>query len=497
VLRDAGMIQLITGRLQVAYRSDPGVFDNAMLRDHIRCIGELADHLGVLPEGCGSDLTLEPIGSEWPLEMPTKDQAKTWARLLNFEPNEFASDFFKYSMNCLRPWEHAFPRESMAKWILQRAARDFRYEGSSCKAYDGYMLGKYGGGRSKPNWAERIGKKYLWVAMYQLASRLHDHVAREQDSWEPEPLRTPLILLEERKLDPTLPSTVIRSEPGAAAWWIAASADPGSSKPLTDQEWVARQDDVPTLHEFLQVVKHDGQNWRVLVSFPVWGQRDDDADQKEPYRQVWMHISSYLVQKSDIAVAFDSLHRRNFFGQWLPEGGTWLCGFAGEYPWATSFNTSPDESHNGGASGRGLRVALQPCWNRIAAEWEYDASMSQGRHMTVPSRAFFTPGDLWWDGKDGYRLVSGRSMFRDPSITEPGPASLLVDDDDLLTRLDKMGLRLVWTLLGEKWILGGPHDRSAPQRTFSQVAVLGEGGSLQLGERVFFEDYSQDAGPGD
>ena len=38
------------------------------------------------------------------------------------------------------------------------------------------MIGPYGGLRGKPVWAERIGKKYMWTAMYQLAPRLHDNV---------------------------------------------------------------------------------------------------------------------------------------------------------------------------------------------------------------------------------------------------------------------------------------------------------------------------------
>jgi hypothetical protein len=47
----------------------------------------------------------------------------------------------------------------------------------------------------------------------------------------------------------------------------------------------------------------------------------------------------------DFTNAYDCLHRRNFFGQWMPGGATWLYGFAGEYPWATSFNTEPEEWH--------------------------------------------------------------------------------------------------------------------------------------------------------
>lgn len=493
--RNKDVIRIVTSTLQQAYCLNPESFTNALIRDHIRCISELAHMLNALPESCDPELTMQPIASEWPLTLPSDEEVKRWDKLPKLAYSCLDDDFFVYSMGCLQPWEHAIPKKDMGKWILQRVARDFGYEGSQCERYDSYMLDKHGGGRSKPAWAERIGKKYQWVAMYELASHLHDHVDRERDSWDPEPLQMPLILLEERKLDPTLPPQIAGGERHAIAWWITASADLDLNETLSDEEWVARQEDVPALEKLLSVMKRDGQNWRLLVSRPSWGQRDEDADWHDPFRQVWMHIDSYLVQKQDFATAYESLHRRNFFGEWLPKGATWQHGFAGEYPWAPPFNTEPEEWHGRGRYVTGLPVVYEPCWNQLAVEWKYDTSVPRNFHMFVPARTFFLPADLWWDGQDGYRLNNGRTIFRDPSVTEAGPASLLADADDFLERLNKLGLRLVWTLLGEKWILGGLHDKPTPRRTFSQVVCLSEDGSLQIGERVFFEDYDQDTGP--
>jgi len=493
--RDDHVIRQLTCTLNNAFRDNPLLFDNALIRDHVRCISELAESLNVFPEGCDSQFTMQPIPSDWPLELPTEEQINNWGELLRFKPDEFYSDFFKYSMNCLRPWVHVVPKEEMGKWILQRAAHDFGYEDSGCEDYDRYVLGKHGGGRAKPAWVERIGKKYKWVAMYQLASRLHDHVERKKDSWDPEPLRTPLILLEERKLDPTLSLPASIDPRRDTSWWITAQADLDICRQLSDEEWVAREDDVPALEQLLSIVQHNGQNWRVLVSYPSWGQRSEDDDEDAPYRQVWIHIHGYLVSKGDFETAYDCLHRRNFFGRWLPQGATWLYGFAGEYPWATSFNTESEEWHGRGGFRGDLPVACQSAWNELAVEWEYDATLPQNIHMQVPARELFSPGDLWWDGQDGYRQIDGRTVFRDPSVTNPGPSSLLIDADDFSERLDKLGLRLIWTVLGEKWILGGPHDKQTPRRTFSQIASLGENGALQTGERVFFDDYDQDTGP--
>ncbi len=495
VSRNNDAIRFVTSIIQEAYRKEPTEFANALIRDHIRCISELARTYNALPEGSDPELTMRPIDSEWPLDLPSDEEIKRWEMLPKLARSCLDDDFFVYSMDCLRPWEDAVPKKDMGKWILQRVAAGFFYEGSGCEQYDGYMLGKYGGGRSREKWADRIGKKYQWVAMYQLASRLHDHVKRKNDKWTPKPLRTPLILLEERKLDPTLSSDMMSREQDSDTWWIGSSADLVSNKQLPGAEWITRQEDLPLFEKLLSVVKRDGQRWRLLVSYPSWGGRDKDADWNNPYRHVWTHVESYLIPKKEIEAAYDCLHRRNFFGRWMPEGADWLYGFAGEYPWATSFNTEPEEWYGRGRDVKDWPASYSPTWNGLAVEWEYDASLPRNLHMIVPARTFFTPRDLWGDGRDGYRLINGRTVFRDPSLTEDGPSSLVIDADDLLERIDKLGLRLIWTLLGEKTILGGPHDKPIPRCTFSQIARLKKDGVVEIGERVFFDDYDQDIGP--
>ena len=495
ISRNDSVIGKITSIFHAAYRDRSIDFDNAIIRDHMRCISELAETLNVLPEGGKPLLTMEPVISERQLAIPTEESINNYKSLLRFIGNGFDRDFFKYSMTCLRSWEYAVARADMGKWILQRIARDFGYEGSGCESYDNSMLHKYGGGRAKPAWVERISKKYQWIAMHQLASRLHDRFERHRDRWDPKPLRFPLILLEERKLDPTLSLPASTEKLQDSLWSIIAQADLDLNQQLSDEEWVYREDDVPALKQFLSIVEHKDQNWRILNCYPSWGQRSKNTDEDEPYRHVWMHIHSYLVRKEDFAIAYECLHRRNFFGRWMPEAAIWPYGFAGEYPWATPFNTEPEEWHSRGGLRGDLPVEYLPSWNELPLEWEYDATLGHNFHMQVPAREFFRPADLWWDGQDGYRLIEGRTVFRDPSITEGGPLSFIVDADDFVRRLERLGLRIIWTMLGEKLIRGGLHNRQMPRRTFSQIASLTEDSSLQVGDRAFFDDYDEATGP--
>lgn len=493
--RDVPATQRLANFLCRIFRGNATQYDNALLRDHVRCILKLSEILEALPEDCNPVSIVQSVSSDWPLAIPEDKQIEKWAEITWFRPNEFLSDFFKYSMNCLQPWMHAISKSDMGKWIQQRIARDFSYVGSGCEFYDKEILRKYGGGRAKPTWAERIGKKYQWISMYQLASRLHDHVKRQRDSFAPEPLRTPLILLKQRELDPTLPPELSEPKQGEAAWWITQSADLDTDRLLSDEEWVAKEDDLPRMDALLSPVEHQGRKWQPLVLYPSWGESRNNTTFNEPRRYIWIHIHGYLVQKEHFTVAHDCLVGRNFSGQWMPEGANWSYGFAGEYPWASPFNTAPEEWHSIGGYGKELPVSIHPAWNTLVMEWEYDASLPGNFYMLVPGRMFFSLADLWWDGLDGYRLLNGRTVFRAPSVTDGGPASLLADADDLLERLDKLGLRLIWTLLGEKQIISGWHDKYTPIRTFSQLAYLEEDGSLHVGERVFFDDYDKETGP--
>jgi hypothetical protein len=472
VSRNIEIIKMITSKLHEDFSNNPGLFDNALIRDHIRCIMELASQLDALPDGCDPELTMKHINSQWPLVRPTDEEVKRLEDLPKLAHSCLEDDFYVYSMDCLQPWYQNISKEDLGKWILQQVATGLGYEGSGCENYDRYMLGNFGGGRGKKTWAERIGKKYQWIALYQIASRLYDHVDRIHDDWEPTPKRTPMILLEERKMDPTLPPKIIDSERNADAWWLGASANLQIGEHLSDSEWVNFADDLPSLEDLLAIKNFDRQNWQLLVSYPDWNNRTEDADWNDPYRRVWIHLESYLVDKNDIEIGFNCIHRRNFFGQWMRQGASWLYGFAGEYPWATPFNIEPEEWHSRGGFGHELPVTYTPSWNELAVEWEYDGSISNNIHMLIPARIFFTISDLWWNGKDGYRMVAGDSLFRDPSVTEVGPRALISDADNLLKRLDRLGLRLIWTLLGEKLTIGGRHDTPAPRRTFSQIAKL-------------------------
>ena len=482
------------GRLAIMlhrrYTDDPSAFANGLIRDHIRAVCDLAEHLDVLPDGIDAEFASQPIeGQAWPLPLPSEDDVNKWGELVQFWPDVFRSDFFKYSMWRMDRWEHGMSRADMAKWMLQAIALDLEFVGSGCERYDERMLQEHGGGRGKPVWAERIGKKYTWVAMQQLASRLHDNVVPKEGRWESERIRTPLALAEERQLDPSL----LRSRD-------LSKRHRFFRKPLLvtggadDQEWVALEEDIPRIGELVEIQFAHGQNWRPLVAYlSSVGPRD--YRRRAPYRQIWIHLYGYLVPSSDAVSIFERLSGRNFFGQWMPECSQVgsLEGFAAEYPWAALYNEMLDEWYQHPADV--TPEILLPAWNPLSCEWEYDASL-EDVYASVPARIFFEGDDLWWDGSGGYKRSDGRTVFLDPSVGLAGPSTLLADTAHLCARLRQMDRCLIWTLLGEKGMIGGRSNKAdcTPIRIFCQVAYMDADGASRESALVFFDDETDQTG---
>ena len=179
----------------------------------------------------------------------------------------------------------------------------------------------------------------------------------------------------------------------------------------------------------------------------------------------------------------------------MPNNAKWLYTFVGEYPWASACNVETDDWLGFDTKVRGSNLEFVPVFNEVVCEWEYDGTLPSSIYFHVPARAFFNAGPLWWNSVDGFLTPEGRTVFRDPSASEGGPATLLADLDDLLRRLEQLGFRLVWTLLGEKYVLGD-QDRDTPRVTYSQSAYLNKDGSITFGDRVFFDDYDRDHGLG-
>ena len=484
------VVRDVATHLYERYLATPEDFDNAVIRDHMRCICELSVELSptashdILPEA----MTNRRASSNWPLQLPSDEDVEQWADSLRFRPNQFHSDFFKYSMRCLDRWEHGLSKIDMGKWIAQRVALDFSFVGSGCEDYDRFILHEYGGGRAKPVWAERIAKKYAWIALYQLGSRLHDHVEARHKSWEQtNRTKTPLILPERRKLDPTIPETGPWVASRVDVWSVPIPNDLDTPRTSDFEIWV-NDHIAPTLKDLAQPTSRGDQRLRPIMAYLSWDGAERHSGTPDLYRETWAHLKSYIVPIGKLDIAYKNLLGRSLLGRSLPDAMHFLYGFAAEYPWGTVFDISDDEEDEiSYGFPRELPTPLIPAWSEIVCEWQYDVSRSDV-WIRVPSRRLLD-GSLRWNGKGGFAPPGGSAAFVDPSYRTDSPPSLLADTDLLNLRLKDNGLAMILTLCGEKRVLAPDYRAGAalPWSTFSQVGYL-DGSTEHFGDLLFFDE---------
>ncbi|HVW37812.1 MAG TPA: hypothetical protein VHB99_10925, partial [Pirellulales bacterium] len=200
-----------------------------------------------------------------------------------------------------------------------------------------------------------------------------------------------------------------------------------------------------------------------------------------PYRQIWQQIRGYFVKRKSANRVFRWMAKQHFMGRWMPEGADYHEGYIGEYPWGILFTMYPDRWHSRGDRNK-APARLLPVCNSISSGYEEDAFQPATLNINVPARVFFEgERQFHWDGLAGYRDDQARLIFCDPSIAEPGPSALLVDRSFLLDFLRSHELAIVWSVLGEKRLLGGYRAPSSILE-FSRAHLLDHSGILHSSE---------------
>jgi hypothetical protein len=316
--------------------------------------------------------------------------------------------------------------------------------------------------------SERVGKKYQWIALHELLARASDNFEFRVDSsstskgryegpWQ----------LSERDIDP---SSVLRRM-GARrgdkkdCWWFRARYDAWATR-SSDLEWIKKLDDVPRAQRLIQV--RDGSDTDFLVLEGAFQWEQATPPEREKYdresRNVWLMVKSYLVKRDDADTLYQWASRQVFFGRWMPESHEFYRIFLREFPWAPAFRSiyTPHYSHDvwtdGGRFGdRKLPAKVLVTDDEYLKESNtYDCSVDDAIHVKLPAKWIYDSMKLQPTGDDGaFADTTGKVVVFDPSVKEDGPGVLLINKSVLYAFLSKYDCDIVWTVLGEKGLIGG------------------------------------------
>ncbi|WP_041736698.1 hypothetical protein [Caldicellulosiruptor acetigenus] len=477
---------------ELVFKDKETVPANVMIRDYGRLILEMGLEKQVLSDNIHPKDFRPPYKSKWPDSLPSNEEIIELENSFKTHKNYGA---IKQLIDCMQP-EHTTLRGNLygdfGRYVFQSALdiwdiknitiqhlsnlavkiifEEIGYDAEHHGEFDMYMISQYGPGRGRPSWAERIGKKYQWIALYRLVGMASDNFRLKKDSW-----RNPIHDFYGRELKNIDPTILIKKTftSKRKSWWSPMEYDFEKYKNIPDTEWLKIYDFPDSSKMLLVTEPKTGKEYYVLLSFPQWSSQKEE---EYPYRLLWMQIRSYLVPKRDHLKFWKWLKTQNFMGKWMPEGYELYEDFIGEYPWALPykkfFEKYSEWKEVDNYQEKSFKIL--PTSNTLLYEKTCDESIDESLNIEVPAREFFLKADLIWDGVGSY-LIDNSIVFIFPSAYEAGPYSLLVEKEFMEDFLDKENLVLIWTVLSEKNIIQGIDSSHLEFPEYSRVHMLRNG----------------------
>ena len=477
------------------------VYPNVLVRDYARNIVEYSIFQGQ------SNLEDEsvirpPYKSAFPSEFPTDaeiDHYKVnsesdgfkdyyWAQnsILSSMVTEYGrgvggyGDFGRYTFQSrLYDWSDFNPND-LSNYACKLIFGEYGYDVEKHGEFDRQATSR---GRSK-NKTERIGKKYQWLALYEILARLADnhkvkvrHNGDDQEAWYCGPW-DPFL----RNIDPTVVNysgqlqykQLSMYEPYKYRNWIG---DP--------EKWLANDQETPEVLGLVTLSDQEGEPWLVLENHYEWDQPLDLGQDKSnsERKNIWYWVKSYLVKKSEIDELTTWLSNKSLMGRWFPEGHDTYQVYSREFYWSAAYEyfNSPyfggyewkDISAPGRYSKNKPDIKVLPTAESYA--WESGSDyLGMPSHM-LPRRQMYSGMGLRYSRLPGEWLdENDKIACFDSTLGIDQGHGLVIRKDILESFLFENDLALMWTSLGEKNIFNG-HDRYGKCLELSGVYVLDEG----------------------
>jgi hypothetical protein len=339
--------------------------------------------------------------------------------------------------------------------------------------------------------AERIGKKYQWIAYHELAARITDHRPFQHDYYSESYHYEGPWQRYFRDIDPSFLVKRSHLDRIGNCWWIPSKDPLAGLGPVADREWLM---DTTSLPDFARVFvlsrPSDSTTWYPLHASGEW-EEPEPEDGGRRQRRITFTLNAFLVRDSDLPLVIEAVRGGEWTGMDLSTPDYHHL-FLGEYHWAPSFRELVDEGcaelsdpHNPSSVQRhwfrGMQTAAAHSVMRYSHEGRgFDCSLSESVSGHTPSVWLaIRMGLSWCRVKFRFSDPCGRVVAFDPSHEEPGPGALLVEQATFRRFLVTHRLSVIWLLIGEKLLSGdeldGPRDREVPRiSVFRQVFRLGQ-----------------------
>lgn len=478
------------------------VYPNILMRDYAMNIVEYAKH--VVPSNQLKELDVQPpYKSNMPL-VPSDEEIEKYE--YDYKANGF-KDYYWSQNTILSSMKVEYDREGspggygdFGRYVFQRYFSEWKgldYNDlkniAIKKIFDmGYNVEKHGEFDrdlsryyKENNACERIGKKYQWIALYELAAQVADNYKMEinadccgdkvQDYCKGSFI--PYI----RNIDPTAIALEIKDDTEKKL-----HLDLYNIPKLSNVEWLSTFNDIPDINKLVNI-KYKGEEFALLNGWYTWTEQNEIGRKKYeiPQKDMWIQINSYIVKSNEIKSIIEVLKDRDFMGRRASEANENYYLYNREYYWSGAYNFFKNSYYCGEETinffdeyeeyYNNFKVLLPSCiynserkgdrldantftsWYKPCKELYKELGMKYGKANSI-----------LYDSEENVICFDSKELMNED-------IGFFINKGKLLNYLEKNNLSVLWTVLAEKRIIGDRHrDDNYIQPHCTGVYVLDE-----------------------
>lgn len=383
-------------------------------------------------------------------------------KILDFTKKAFNQDEFNYIENKIIPhFNSKFEESSRYKnnlsiqpikyWIVQRVFElgyNYKIHGEYDENVESFNV------RSE-NKIERIGKKYQWLAFFEILAMVSDNYlfynddSNKKDKYEFYKGPWQMYI---RNIDPafTLKNIEESDEKDDLGildkklkWWEDADYKYWNQ---LDSEWIEKLEDLPKLKDVIE--KNDvtsNEDWLFLKKFVSWNEPKPIGKDKYEVRrkEIFYKIQGYLISKKDKTKILKWLKVQNFWGDWMPQSSDFSRLINREKFWSPAYFDSDKENKWKAIRNTNLKLIIAS--SNAVGEMSEDKS---GAHFgyDMPCKTIFEGMNLQYAPIDG----EFKNNLNKIIVTNKNYKGLLIKKTEILEFLNKNNLDVIWTVLGDK-----------------------------------------------
>ena len=374
-------------------------------------------------------------------------------------------DFGRYTFeSALRHWKVS--ANSLSNYAVTRVF-EMGYDPSKFTKFDRNQ----GSGRGS-GYKERIGKKYQWIAFYEILAKVSDNCKLFDESfWQKKKTIEyngpwyPYV----RDIDPTVVIWKTKEhediEGNKKCWWVPEKYQNWNNNL---REWMLCETDLPKPEKYLHVKDNNGKEWLNLHAYPSWKQprKRSETTSDRMYERIWYHSGSWIVNRTDFRKIKTVFAKQNKVPG--PDLANRYEVFSREYFWSSAWEFFQRYYYGG---NKIFEMQYSQTEEKYADAfytssyflWEEEFDCSKEHVIRFLKPTSLISGGLSYARQEGSFINdSGEVVCFDPCIYEKGPSSLLIKKEHLTKLLDEMDMCIVWVIYGEKQIIGSHRNKEAP-----------------------------------